>query len=504
MNKNYYFKNIPKVDTLLKEERIQALCRIYGKGSVTEAIREELDHLRALVRTGTEEEITDEFERFTEELPGKIEEASRFPLRKVINATGIILHTNLGRAPLGNLQGEALFQTMGGYTNLEYDTETGKRGKRWEHYADLIASVTGAEGAAAVNNNAAAVTLMLSALTKGKEVIVSRGELIEIGGHFRIPEVMEQSGARLREVGTTNRTRISDYEEAITEETGALLKVHTSNYKIIGFTEETSIEELVELGEKYHLPVLVDAGSGVLVNLEQFGLAHEPTVQEMLKKGADIVTFSGDKLLGGPQAGIITGKQKYINEMLKHPLMRALRLDKCTIAALTATFREYLNENNAIEHIPVLWMLSRKSDELKQQAQELCAALKNTGVSGEFAVEPSISMMGGGSLPAEEIPSFAVTIKPAGMSCDEMAERMRKMSVPVIAYTKNGRVWFDMRTVTAGEVHELKCELTMLLGESFSGERVWESNPPRTRLTPNTGFEDQGAHQLPNHAHITY
>lgn len=455
MNRNDYYRSIPKVDHVLKEESIAKLCEAFGKGAVTEAVRFELENLRSLICMGEEDEIKHAMVCFMDELPERIRASVMPPLQKVWNATGIILHTNLGRAPLGQVQIDAAVQAMEGYANLEYNLDTGKRGKRSDHYAELAARVTGCESAVAVNNNAAAVTLMLSALTKGKEVLVSRGELIEIGGKFRIPEVMEQSGAFLREVGTTNRTRVSDYECAITEETGAIMKVHTSNYKIMGFTEEASLEELVELGRKYHLPVLADLGSGVLVNLERFGLSHEPTVQETLRKGADLVCFSGDKLLGGPQAGIIAGKKEYIAQMENHPLMRTFRLDKCTIAALSATFQEYLDEERAVRNIPVLSMLSRTVPELKEQAEKLCYFLKKGGFPAQIETEKSVTMMGGGSLPAEEIPGYAVTIEPYGVSCSEMTERMRRMPIPVIGHVKNEKIWLEMRTIASGEWEEL-------------------------------------------------
>lgn len=264
MERNKYFRQIPKVDHVLMEEEVQTLCASYGKELVTEGIRQVLEELRMTISQGTEEEICQAFAYYPEKIRERAEQLQDFPLKRVINGTGILLHTNLGRAPLGKFQMEAAMAALTGYCNLEYNLDTGKRGKRWEHYRDLIARVTGSEGAIAINNNAAGVTLMLSTIAKGKQVIVSRGELIEIGGRFRIPEVMEQSGAVLKEVGTTNRTRISDYEKAITEETGALLKVHTSNYKILGFTEEASIEELVQLGKKYHLPVFVDLGLSLI------------------------------------------------------------------------------------------------------------------------------------------------------------------------------------------------------------------------------------------------
>ncbi len=454
-----YFRKIPKVDIILKGKKIQDLCEEYGRGFVVDCIREELDRLRSLVATGNAEEIEIALDSFQNDLAAYIQDVSGYSLKKVCNATGIILHTNLGRAPLGKVHLDAMAQAMCNYSNLEYNLDNGQRGKRFTHYADMISRVTGAESAIAVNNNAASLTLIFSALAKGKKVIVSRGEAIEIGGRFRIPEVIEQSGAILKEVGTTNRTRISDYENVINEETGALLKVHTSNYKIQGFTEEASLEELVALGKKYNLPVIMDLGSGVLVNLEKYGLAHEPTVQEMVKKGADLVCFSGDKLLGGPQAGIIIGKEKYIKQMENYPLMRAIRLDKCVIAALAATFREYLDEERAMKNIPIMRMIARPQEELKQQAKELLTDLQDVCKCAYLAVEESISMVGGGSLPGEELPSYAMTITPFDMSCEEITAGMRKLPIPIIAHIKNDKIWLDMRTIMLEDMAELAAEL---------------------------------------------
>lgn len=444
---------------MLKEERVEALCEEYGRGLVTDCIRQELDRLRGLIAAGTVDAFEKDAENFTEVLEKKVQKESAYPLRKVINATGIILHTNLGRAPLGKIHLDAVAQAMCSYSNLEYDLESGKRGKRWTHYGDLISKIAGTEGAIAVNNNAASLTLIFSALAKGKEVIISRGEAIEIGGKFRIPEVIEQSGAKLHEVGTTNRTRISDYENAIGENTGALLKVHTSNYKVVGFTEEATLEELAALGEKYDLPVIMDLGSGVLVDLEKYGLAHEPTVQEQVKKGADLVCFSGDKLLGGPQAGIIVGKKAYIQKLEHYPLMRAVRLDKCAIAALSATFQEYMDEERAVKNIPVLNMIAKTCLELKNQAEGLLAELTEYEDMAHMQVEESRSMVGGGSLPGEVLSSYAVTIRPKEMSCEMLAEKMRYFDTPVIAHMKNEKVWLDMRTVSAAEAECLAAEL---------------------------------------------
>ncbi len=446
------FRKLPKMDNLLKDEKIQKMCEDHGKGFVMDCIRHELDHVRAIILTGDEAAAEARLAGFMNYVEEKVNEESRYPLRKVCNATGIILHTNLGRAPLGKIHRDAVMQVMDTYSNLEFDLKTGKRGKRWKHYGDLVSKVVGSEAAIAVNNNAASLTLIFGALARGKEIVVSRGESIEVGGQFRIPEVIEESGATLREVGTTNRTRISDYEKAINENTGALLKVHTSNYKIIGFTEEASLEELVELGKKYNIPVIMDSGSGVLVNLEKYGLAHEPTVQEQLKAGADIVCFSGDKLLGGPQAGVIVGKKEMIEKIENYPLMRAIRMDKCGIAALSATFREYQDEKRAEKNIPVLHMIARPLEELKNQAEQVYGQLTQYGHLADFAVEESLSMVGGGSLPEETFGSFAVTIHPKNMTCEMFADKLRSFPIPIIAHMKNDKVWLDMRTIMPEEV----------------------------------------------------
>ena len=450
MNAKELFRKLPKVDILLQNEVISGLCEEYGRGFVVECIRAELDHARALIAAEVSE-AESYLNDFVKNVEKRVKLESEYPLRKVINATGIILHTNLGRAPLGKVHLDAISQAICGYSNLEYDLETGKRGKRFTHYADLISKIAGTEGAIAVNNNAASLTLIFGALSKGKEVIVSRGEAIEIGGKFRIPEVIEQSGAILKEVGTTNKTRISDYEDAINENTGALLKVHTSNYKVIGFTEEVTLEQLVELGEKYNLPVIMDVGSGVLVDLEKYGLAHEPTVQEQVKKGADLVCFSGDKLLGGPQAGIIVGKKEAVQKLEHYPLMRAIRLDKCAIAALAATFKEYLDETRAVKNIPVLHMIARTILELKEQAEELAAGLSECAAA-EIQVEESESMVGGGSLPGEILASYAVTIQTDKMSCEALMEKMRAYETPIIGHIKEDKVWLDMRTVMPEDI----------------------------------------------------
>lgn len=470
MEKKDMLRRIPGVDTLLQEPDTVTLCLQYGRQSVTAVIREEVKRVREkILNCKSREEGEALLLGLRQQIHIQAEKKNRPSFQRVINATGILLHTNLGRAPLGERQMEAAYQAITGYCNLEYELERGKRGKRQSHYQELLCQVTGAEASVAVNNNAAAVTLVLSALAGNREVIVSRGELVEIGGHFRIPEVMEQSGSILRETGCTNKTRIEDYREAVTENTAAFLKVHTSNYKIVGFTEETSVEELVQAGKEYHIPVIVDLGSGVLVNLEKFCLSHEPTVQEMLKKGADVVCFSGDKLLGGPQAGIITGKKKYIEMIENHPLMRAMRLDKCTTAVLEATFREYLREETVWENIPVLKMLGRQTEELKTQAEEIKNALLEWGFGGEIHVQEDTSMLGGGSLPGETLSDVSLSVKPEKESAGALAARLRQQRIPVVSQVKNEKVLLHMRTVFSEE-KEMLAE--MLKEALLSGGRL--------------------------------
>ena len=448
MNKNMLFRNIPKVDVLLENDSVQAMIRLYSRDTVVEAIREETEALRYFIK-GCEEEA--EAVRRIENLIPNIERhvvRQHTPdMRPVINGTGTILHTNLGRAPISQEHMEYVASVATGYSNLEYDLEGGKRGERYSHFEELLCKITGAEAAMAVNNNAASVMLILSTLGKGKEVIVSRGELVEIGGKFRVPDVMEQSGAHLVEVGTTNKTHFSDYEQAITEETGALLKVHTSNYRIVGFTDTVPIVDLVPLGEKYGIPVVEDLGSGVLIDLAKYGLEHEPTVQESIQAGADVVCFSGDKLLGGPQAGIIIGKKKYIDQMKKNQLTRALRIDKFTATTLDVVLREYLSEEKAIQNIPVLRMITEPLEEVSKRARTLARMLKSAKFDAEIQLQACESQIGGGSLPLERIPSMAVTMKPYHISTAELEERMRHLPIPVVARTANDRIVIDVRTV---------------------------------------------------------
>ena len=462
MNKNQLYRNIPKVDVLLEMEIIQLLIEQYGRETVMEAIREEMEALRAFIGACEEEEkIVRQIQDLPQQIVRHVERLHTPNMRMVINGTGTILHTNLGRAPISQEHVSKLADIVTGYSNLEYNLEAGKRGERYSHFEKLLCKLTGAEAAMAVNNNAAAVMLILSSMAKGGEVIVSRGELVEIGGKFRIPDVVEQSGASLVEVGTTNKTHYSDYEEAITENTKALLKVHTSNYRIVGFTDTVTIDDLVPLAKEHDLPIIEDLGSGVLIDLSKYGLTYEPTVQDSIRKGADVVCFSGDKLLGGPQAGIIIGKKKYIDQMKKNQLTRALRIDKFTATVLELVLQEYLSEEKAIQNIPVLRMITETEEEVAHRAQNLKRMLRRAGLAAEFGLEKCESQIGGGSLPLERIPSMAVTIKPEKMSVPQLEEKMRHLEVPIIPRTANDTIYLDVRTI---ETRWFK-KITEMLGE---------------------------------------
>ena len=448
MNKNLLYRSIPKVDILLEKEEIQNAIEEYGREIVMEAIREEMEGLRAYIGTCEDEKAAlDKIESLTEQILRYVKKVNTPNMRMVINGTGTILHTNLGRAPISQEHMAKLSNIVTGYSNLEYNLETGKRGERYSHFEELLCRLTGAEAAMAVNNNAAAVMLILSSMAKGGEVVVSRGELVEIGGKFRIPDVMEQSGATLVEVGTTNKTHYSDYEDAITEETKALLKVHTSNYRIVGFTDTVTIADLAPLAKERELPLIEDLGSGVLVDLSKYGLTYEPTVQDSIKNGADVVCFSGDKLLGGPQAGIIIGKKKYIDMMKKNQLTRALRIDKFTATALELVLQEYLSEEKAIQNIPVLRMIHETKEEVTARARSLKNMLNRAGLDADFGLEECESQIGGGSLPLERIPSMAVTVKPHNISVPKLEEEMRHLEVPIIPRTANDTIYLDVRTI---------------------------------------------------------
>lgn len=448
MDKNLLYRSIPKVDVLLENEAIVAGIEYYGRDIVMEAIRVETEALRAFIgNCDSEEKAKGQIGALVEQILLRAEKMLAPNMKKIVNATGTVLHTNLGRAPISKKHMEHIAEIATGYSNLEYDLEAGKRGERYAHFEELLCKITGAEAAMAVNNNAAAVMLILSSLGKGGEVVVSRGELVEIGGKFRIPDVMEQSGATLVEVGTTNKTHYADYENAITENTAALLKVHTSNYRIVGFTETVGIDKLVELSEKHEIPIIEDLGSGVLLDLSKYGITYEPTVQDSIKAGADVVSFSGDKLLGGPQAGIIVGKKKYIDKMKKNQLTRALRIDKFTAATLEVVLKEYLSEARAIANIPVLQMITKSKDELLKEARKLKRYLTALKLDASLAIENCESQIGGGSLPLERLASYAVTIKPNKITTAELENRMRFLAVPIIPRVQDDKIYLDVRTL---------------------------------------------------------
>ncbi len=428
MDKNMLYRSIPKVDILLGDERVQELIDVYSKDTVMESIHTETDRLRGFIgQCEDESEAVAQTELLVPHIVRAVKAMHTPNMRPVINATGTILHTNLGRAPIGREHIKRVAEIATGYSNLEYNLEAGRRGERYSHFEKLLCKITGAEAAMAVNNNAAAVMLILSSLAKGGEVVVSRGELVE--------------------VGTTNKTHYDDYENAITEETKALLKVHTSNYRIVGFTDTVGIDELVPLAKRYGLPVVEDLGSGVLIDLSKYGITYEPTVQDSIRRGADVVCFSGDKLLGGPQAGIIIGKKKYIDRMKKNQLTRALRIDKFTAATLELVLQEYLSEEKAVQNLPVLRMITKPYAEVEKEARALARSLRRTNIAAAVGTEPCESQIGGGSLPLERIPSMAVTISPENISVAELEERMRRLPVPIIPRTVNDKILLDVRTV---------------------------------------------------------
>lgn len=470
MDRNMLYRSIPKVDVLLEDEAVKEMIDCYSRETVMESIHIEMDKLRKFIgQCEDEEKVRHQIGLLKDHIEMTVASMHKPNMRMVINGTGTILHTNLGRAPISYEHMKRAAAVTTGYSNLEYNLEAGRRGERYSHFEKLLCKITGAEAAMAVNNNAASVMLILSSLAKGGEVVVSRGELVEIGGKFRIPDVMEQSGATLVEVGTTNKTHYDDYENAITEETKALLKVHTSNYRIVGFTDSVGIDELIPMAREHEIPVIEDLGSGVLIDLAKYGITHEPTVQESIEKGADVVCFSGDKLLGGPQAGIIIGKKKYIDKMKKNQLTRALRIDKFTAAVLELVLQEYLSEEKAVENIPVLRMITKPLEEVSKDARSLCRMLKLAKLPARIEVLPCESQIGGGSLPLERIASTAVAIHPEKVSVPELEERLRHLPVPVIPRTVNDTILLDVRTMNRRDFKLLTDQLKELdVLEEFS------------------------------------
>jgi len=445
-------RKLPKVDELLMDERVaEASCNLLRE-QVVDVIRTVIETVRREI-INSDEELDENCVSY-DLVADKVIEAVRHShvksLRRVINGTGVVLHTNLGRAKLSKSAMDAVAEVADKYSTLEYDPVKGGRGSRHVHVEKIIEKITGAEAAMVVNNNAAATMICLAAMGRGKEMVISRGELVEIGGSFRIPEIMEESGAHLAEVGTTNKAKLSDYRGRINENTGAIMKVHTSNYKIIGFTEEVPLKELVKLGREENLPVIYDMGSGLMINLRDYGI-EEPTVREAMADGADIILFSGDKLLGGPQGGVIIGKKKYIDMMKSHPLARILRVDKMTLSAMEATFKEYYDDENAKEKIPVLSMLTRSEEKLKTDAEKLLEMIKKEAPVLDAKVEATEDVVGGGSAPATVLKGYSVSVQWNEASSQEIERRLRMDDLPIIVRINHDKVLFDVRTIAEDE-----------------------------------------------------
>jgi L-seryl-tRNA(Ser) seleniumtransferase len=454
-SKDNPLRHLPSVNELADAPLLSPWNDRIDRSLIVLAAQQEIDATRQLFlhASGDEADITIPPIPSTDELASRVnrrlDASQKPPLESVINATGIIIHTGLGRSPMAEAAVDAMADAALHYAPVELDMETGLRGKRTNIVSDLLCELTGAQAATVVNNNAAALLLIVAALAKERQVIVSRGELIEIGGSFRLPDVMATSGAILCEVGTTNKTRATDYEKAICFDTAALLKVHPSNYMIQGFTQEASIEELVEIGQRFNLPVVHDVGSGALVNFEQFGLANEPVVTRSVDAGADLVLFSGDKLLGGPQAGIIVGTTEMIQQLDSHPLMRAMRVDKMTLAALGATLQLHRDPKRAADQVPILSMLTTSLEMLDTRAQALAETINNTSELATAAVIETQCYLGGGSVPTQEIPSIAVALTPTSQSFTEtqIADRLRQSEPAVVSRVCDGQVILELRTV---------------------------------------------------------
>jgi L-seryl-tRNA(Ser) seleniumtransferase len=454
MDINSLLRALPKVDDLLRREDVAALEGVHGHTLTLEALREALDATRGAIRAGEATEVS--ADTIAEAAASRLKAKARRSLRRVINATGIVVHTNLGRSPLAESAVDAVAEVARGYSTLEYDVPSGERGSRHVHVEDLICRLTGAEAAMAVNNNASAVLLGLAALSRRKEAIVSRGQLVEIGGSFRIPDIMRESGAKMVEVGTTNKTHLRDYENAITPRTGLILKVHSSNYRVVGFAEEVPLAELVALGARHGIPVFEDQGSGVLIDLTRFGLPGEPTIGSAIAAGVDLVSASGDKLLGGPQAGILAGRADIIARLKKHPLARAVRLDKMTLAALEVTLRLYLDEERLLREVPTLRMLTMTAAEAASRAERTAGAIRaGCGEAYAIATVPDVSRAGGGALPMEDIPTTVVALVPADGDVVGLERRLRLGEPAVIARIKDGRLLLDPRTLRVDEEPEI-------------------------------------------------
>jgi L-seryl-tRNA(Ser) seleniumtransferase len=466
-----YFRKLPSVDEVLRSPAVQTWMAQSSRAVVTEAVRQVLATARQAILDAADEAMLEtlplDLAALLPQIQACLEEQQTYHLRRLINATGVIVHTNLGRSLLAPAAVANLQEVAQSYSNLEYDLQLGERGSRYAHVEEALKTLTGAEAALVVNNNAAAVFLALQALATGREVIVSRGQLIEIGGEFRIPDIMRSSGAILREVGATNKTHLRDYAQAISEHTALLLRVHTSNYRIVGFTAEVSAPELVELGRQHQLPVMEDLGSGTLVDLRPFGLYDEPTVPEVVASGVDLVTFSGDKLLGGPQAGIVVGKAQYIAAVRRHPLHRAVRVDKFTVAALEATLRFYTDPELARREIPTLTMLSMTPDTIARRVRRLRRRLP---ADVQAAYQPRVidgnSAVGGGALPLAQLPTTLLALRPTFCSVTALERRLRCRHPAIIGRIAQDQYLLDLRTVLDREIPEIATALQQLVRPS--------------------------------------
>jgi L-seryl-tRNA(Ser) seleniumtransferase len=449
------FRSLPAVNDVLQAAAVQALAGAHAHERIVEAARQELSELRHKLAEGMTPDGQLDIEAVAANVVERLGNQAQPRLRLVINATGIILHTNLGRAPLAEEAAQAAFEAARSYLNLEVDLHTGKRASRQAAIRQWVCLLTGAESATVVNNNAAATVIALRALCQGKEVVISRGQLIEIGGSFRIPEIMGVSGAILKEVGTTNITRLADYERALGQNTGALLRVHTSNYRLRGFTRSVPLPDLVGLGKKHGVKVIDDIGSGALINFGRFGGQDEPMARTSIAAGADLVLFSGDKLLGGPQAGILAGKQGWIQTIEKDPLMRAFRCDKMTLAALEATLRLYLHEELALRDLPCLRMLAAPLAVLRQRAEALAERLRPLAGLASVKVCEGQAFAGGGSLPDQALKSCVIEIQAKEVSDTELALRLRTGTPAVMGRVRDGKLVLDIRTVFERQEHDL-------------------------------------------------
>ncbi len=462
-------RNLPSVNELLDSTPLRNLVERVNRNVVVHGVRDFLDRMRSEVQSAASEVKLPAPGELAERIAQWISHQQQPRLRPVINATGILLHTGLGRAPLADEALEAVYQVAKGYASLEVDLDSGQRSQRMRVVEKLLTKLTGAESAAVFNNNAGATLLTLAAMACGREVIVSRGQLIEIGGSYRLPDVMTQSGARLREVGTTNKTRIADYRNAVQPETAALMRVHTSNYVVQGFTEQATLTELVALGRKRNLPVIDDIGSGALIDFAKYGIPDEPVASDSVRTGADLVLFSGDKLLGGPQCGVVVGRKELVQRIVEHPLARALRVDKMTLAALDATLRLYEDDTTLEQRLPLLQLLSAADENLKNRAERLAPQIAACTPVLAAEVVADHAYLGGGSMPTQALTTWCVAISPRNLSVDRLAQMLRGATPAVFARIKQDRLLLDLRSVFPDQDMQLVDHLKRMQTEPVEG-----------------------------------